>query len=190
MTELFARIPEDRIGVVIGENGGTKRAIEERSGTKLTVDVNDYSVSISSPQDADPWMAMKARDVVLAIGRGFSPERAFRLFKGENYLTILDMKNVTGKRNKAAMRRIRSRIIGTAGKARSRVEELSGCSVSVYGTHVALIGTAEQLEKGTRAMTMLLRGSEHSTVFGFLEGARRREIPDEEPEGGTVDPDL
>jgi ribosomal RNA assembly protein len=190
MTELFARIPEDRIGVVIGADGVTKKAIEERSGTSLKIDVDDYSVSITSPAKSDPWMAMKARDVVLAIGRGFSPERAFRLFKGETYLTILDMKDVTGKRNKAAMRRIRSRLIGTAGKARARIEQLSGCLVSVYGTHVALIGTAEQLERGTRAMTMLLRGSEHSTVFGFLEGARRRDIPDEGPEGGIEDKDL
>jgi ribosomal RNA assembly protein len=179
MTELFVRIPDDRMGVLIGPEGITKKAIEKRSGAVLEVDTDDSSVTITSPETADPWMAMKARDVVLAIGRGFSPQRAFRLFTGETYLTILDMKETTGKRNKNAMHRIRSRLIGTAGRARERLEELSGCLVSVYGSTVALIGTTEQLERGTRAMVMLLRGSEHSTVFGFLEGARRREGAEE-----------
>ncbi len=173
MTRLFVRIPEERIAVVIGAEGGTRKAIEERSGAKLQVDPDDSSVEITSPETADPWGAMKAHDVVVAIGRGFSPQRAFRLFTGENYLTVLDMKEVSGKRTKEAMRRIRSRLIGTSGRARERLEELSGCFVSIAGYHVALIGSVDELERGTRAMTLLLRGSEHSTVFGFLESARR-----------------
>ncbi|HUJ78029.1 MAG TPA: RNA-processing protein, partial [Thermoplasmata archaeon] len=44
---------------------------------------------------------------------------------------------------------------------------------SVYGSTVALIGEEEQLERGTRAIEMLLRGSEHSTVFHLLARLRK-----------------
>ncbi len=45
--------------------------------------------------------ALQARDIVLAIGRGFSPERAQRLLKDDTYLQVLDIKFTTGHRDKA-----------------------------------------------------------------------------------------
>jgi len=91
-----------------------------------------------------------------------------RLLQDDTYLGIIDIKQVTGKQSKSSMWRIRSRLIGTAGRARSRLEELSGCSVSVYGSTVALIGKEPELDRATQAVELLLRGSEHSTVFHLL----------------------
>jgi ribosomal RNA assembly protein len=172
MPTLFVRIPEDRIGVVIGPGGATKRHIELRTKSHLMIDPSDGAVSVEAPDEADPLGVMQARDVVLAIGRGFSPERAERLFKPDTYLGVIDIKRVTGRREKAQMWRIRSRLIGSDGKARHRVEELSGCSMSIYGNTVALIGQEAQLERATRAVEMLLRGSEHSVVFHMLARLR------------------
>jgi ribosomal RNA assembly protein len=172
MPVLFVRIPEDRVGVLIGTGGQTKTAIESRTSTSLDVDAGEGAVRVSAPDDGDPMGALQARDLVLAIGRGFSPQRAWRLTKENTYLGVIDIKRVTGKREKAAMWRIRSRLIGVGGRARSRMEDLSGCSISVYGNTVALIGDEKQLERATRAVEMLLRGSEHSVVFHML--ARQR----------------
>jgi ribosomal RNA assembly protein len=122
---------------------------------------------------------LKGRDIVQAIGRGFSPERAFRLLKDDVYLAVVDIKQVSGKRDKAAIRRIRSRVIGERGRARSRIEELSGCSMSVYGTTVALIGDEKQLERATRAVQLLLRGSEHAAVFHLLAHLRQEALAEE-----------
>ena len=96
-----------------------------------------------------------------------------RLLKENTFLGVLDIKLATGHHEKAALRRIRSRVIGTRGRARTRIEELSGCSMSVYGSTVALIGEEEQLERATRAVELLLKGSEHSTVFHLLARLRR-----------------
>ncbi len=198
MTEVFVRIPEERIAVLIGTGGAVKKAIEEKSGAHLDIDRDDNSVRVTAPPDVDPWGALKARDVVLAVGRGFSPERAFRLFRGEMYLEVLDMKQISGKRTKEAMRRLRARLIGERGRARERVEELSGCLVSVYGSAVALIGSAEQLDRGVRGVKLLIRGSEHGSVFSYLERARQRALTaPEEPtaseegigDGGDEGPD-
>ena len=172
MPVLFARIPEDRIGVLIGPGGRTKREIRSRTETEIDVDAEDGEVRIASP-DAEPMRALKARDIVVAIGRGFSPERAMRLLNDAAFLEVLDIKFTTGKREKDALRRIRARAIGTHGRARSRIEELSGCSMSVYGSTIALIGDEEQLARATRAVELLLKGSEHSTVFHYLARARR-----------------
>jgi ribosomal RNA assembly protein len=169
---LYVRVPEDRVAVVIGTGGRTRREIATRTATNVEIDAEEGEVQIDAP-DTDPMGALKARDIVLAIGRGFSPERAFRLLKENTYLGVLDIKFTTGKHEKAALRRIRSRVIGTRGRARSRIEELSGCSVSVYGSTVALIGEEEQLDRATRAVELLLKGSEHSTVFHLLARMRR-----------------
>jgi len=178
MPVLYARIPEDRIGVLIGSKGRTKQEIGRRTETSITIDAEDGEVRIEGP-DTDPIRAIKARDIVVAIGRGFSPERALRLLKDDAYLEVLDIKFTTGKREKDALRRIRARAIGSHGRARSRIEELTGCSMSVYGSTVSLIGDEEQLERAARAVGLLLKGSEHSTVFHFLARARRNAAVEE-----------
>jgi ribosomal RNA assembly protein len=194
MPVLYVRVPEDRIGVLIGPGGRTKREIATSTGAEIAIDAADGEVEVSSP-DSEPMQALKAHDIVVAIGRGFSPPRAMRLLKDNAYLAVLDIKFTTGKREKAALRRIRARAIGAHGRARSRIEELSGCSMSVYGSTIALIGDEEQLERGTHAVELLLKGSEHSTVFHYLVSARREAaveellgkkgpdaLPDDEPE--------
>ena len=172
MPTLYARIPEDRVAVIIGPGGRTKRAIASSTATEIEIDASEGEVCIRGP-DTDPMGVLKARDIVLAIGRGFSPERAMRLLKENTFFGVLDIKLATGKREKAALRRIRSRVIGTNGRARSRIEQLSGCSMSVYGSTVALIGEEEQLERATRAVELLVKGSEHSTVFHMLARMKR-----------------
>ncbi|HEV2316357.1 MAG TPA: KH domain-containing protein [Thermoplasmata archaeon] len=173
MPVVFLRIPDERLGVVIGGGGETKRAIESRTGTTIEIEEEEEAIRLVAPDTGDPIGLMKARDVVQAIGRGFSPERAFRLLKDDTYLGVIDIKQATGKRTKDAIWRIRSRVIGAGGRARQRLEELSGCAVSVQGATVALIGDERQLERGTRAVQLLLRGSEHSTVFRMLVHERR-----------------
>lgn len=175
MPTLYVRIPDDRIGVLVGTKGETKRELERRTGARVEIDPEEDAIRVSAPDDADPLGVLQARDVALAIGRGFSPARAFRLLAEGTYLSVLDIKQVSGKHEKAALRRIRARVIGVRGRARERIEELSGCAVSVYGSTVALIGREGELERAHKAVQLLLRGSEHNTVFRVLLRGRREE---------------
>ncbi|MCI4345685.1 MAG: KH domain-containing protein [Thermoplasmata archaeon] len=175
MPTMYVRIPEDRIGVLVGSGGETKRELEKRTGTTVAVDDEEDAIRVSAPDEQDPGGVLAARDIVLAIGRGFSPPRAFRLLKEGTYLAVLDIKQVSGKREKMAVRRIRARVIGVKGRARERLEELSGCAVSVYGSTVALIGEERELDRAQRAVQLLLRGSEHNTVFRLLLRGRRED---------------
>ncbi len=186
MPVLYVRIPDDRIGAVIGPGGATKRRLERATGSTISIEDEDEGVAIRAPDGADPIGVLRARDIVLAIGRGFAPERAERLLHEGTYLAVLDMKEMTGKRSKEALRRIRSRVIGREGRARDRLETLSGCSVSVYGRTVALIGDERQMDRARRAVTLLLRGSEHATVFRMLAHGRRTDALEEALRPGAM----
>lgn len=180
--EEFVRIPKERIGVLIGRKGSTKKKIEEITKTRIEVDSETGEVFISSTEKTDdPLAVWKARDVVMAIGRGFSPERAFRLFNEGEVLEIINLSDIIIGNEKNALPRIRGRIIGRKGRTREIIEEMSGADISVYGKTVAIIGNPIQVEIAKTAIEKLAKGSPHGTVYKYLE--RRKK--DLELEGGV-----
>jgi ribosomal RNA assembly protein len=164
------RIPQDRVGVLIGKEGETKAFIERRSKVRLTID-KEGEVTIDEANIEDPLMQLKIVDIVRAIGRGFSPQHAFRLFDDDEYFELIDIHDYIGKRSEQ-VRRVRARVIGSGGKTRRLIEDLTGANMSVYGETVGLIGNSAQMPVARVAVDMLLRGSEHATVYRFLERKR------------------
>ena len=110
--------------------------------------------------------------MINAIGRGFNPEIAELLLKGDYGLEILDITEFTGK-SKPNMIRLKGRVIGREGKSRKIVEELTECNISVYGKTIAIIGKSENLVNARKAVESLLQGSPHSNVYKWLEKRRR-----------------
>lgn len=168
----YVKVPAERVGVLIGPNGRTRRLIEQRVGVRIHVDSAENEVRVDDADGGNPLGALKAEEVVRAVGRGFSPERAFRLFSDDQYLHLFDLHDYAGKERKD-IRRLSSRVIGAEGKTRRILEELTGCVVSIYGHTVGIIGDAEGLETARAAVDMILSGSEHANVYRFLEGKRR-----------------
>ncbi|MFA4645893.1 KH domain-containing protein [Pyrococcus kukulkanii] len=172
--EEYVKIPKERIAVLIGKKGSTKREIERRTKTKIEVDSETGEVWITSTKETDdPLAVWKARDIVLAIGRGFSPERAFRLLNEGEYLEIINLTDIIIGNEKNALPRVRGRIIGRKGRTRQIIEEMSGASVSVYGKTVAIIGNPIQIEIAKTAIEKLARGSPHGTVYRYLERRKK-----------------
>jgi len=167
---MYARLPKERIGVAIGPSGEVKQEIERRTGTKLTLDSETGEVRIE--RGKDPLGALMAREVLNAIARGFSSERAFRLFKDDQFLEVIDIRDFAG-RSERALVRLKGRAIGERGRTRQILEETTDAHVSVYGKTIALIGTAEQLAVAREAVERLLGGAQHSSVYRFLERKRR-----------------
>ena len=170
----FLKIPRERVGVLIGPEGKTKKHIEDKLGVELQIDSEAGDVSITMAEKAeDPSMLFKAKDLVTAIGRGFSPEHAFRLVRDEEaMLDLIDLRSAFGKSD-ADIKRVQGRIIGMNGKTRQIIEELTDTSVSVYGHTVGIIGTIEQIQIAREAIEMLIKGSMHGTVYRFLHRKRR-----------------
>ncbi|MDX1533884.1 MAG: KH domain-containing protein, partial [Nitrosopumilaceae archaeon] len=123
--EKMIRIPTERIAVLIGKNGKTKSLIEESCSVTLDIDSQSGETLISGNGELDKIQPFKAVEIVSAIGRGFSPENAMTLLKGENTLHVIDLREFAGK-SPSQVERIKGRIIGEGGKARKNMENLSG----------------------------------------------------------------
>ncbi len=163
------KIPQDRVGVLIGAGGETMREIEERAEVRLDIDSETGSVRIE--KTGDPVVALKGPDIVKAIGRGFAPEDAFRLL--ETDMMLLDIIDIdAASRNQNDLRRHKGRLIGEDGRTRELMEELTGASVAIYGSTVGVIGGPEQVAAVREAAEMILDGAPHGSVYAFLERKR------------------
>ncbi len=172
--EAFIKIPKERIGVLIGPEGRTKKTIEERLSVELLIDSEAGNVQLTVKRDCtDPSVLFKAKDVITALGRGFSPENAFRLiYNEETMLEIIDLRIIFGKSD-SDIRRVKGRIIGMKGKTRRVIEQLTDADLAIYGHTVSIIGTLAQVNIAKEAIEMLIKGSMHRNVYRFLNKKRR-----------------
>lgn len=170
--EQIVRVPLERVGAVIGKEGATKKFLEAEMGVVLSVDSREGLVTVKSESalNSDPFSATR---VIEAIGRGFSPQRARRLLDEGITLDVIDLRDYAG-RSPNSLERIRGRVIGLKGKSRRVIEELTGCSLSVYGRTVAIIGEGNEVQLASDAVRALAKGSQHKTVYNTLQKARTK----------------
>ncbi len=162
--EHLARIPQDRIAVLIGKGGETRRMLEEACGASLEIDSKSGDVMADWEEGVDPVIRMKMPDVIVAIGRGLAPKRAVQLIQDEVFLRMYDIREWVGRQPNQT-RRMRSRLIGTNGRIRSLIEEMSNCEIAIYGSTVVVMGDNDGLALSTP----------HSTVLHGLEQDRKRQ---------------
>lgn len=188
MTErsINIKIPLERVGVLIGVRGHVKDTIEKRLGVKIIINSKDGDVNLTS-SDPDPSLLFRARDIVLTIGRGFSPEKAFKLLNEDINLCVIDLRELF--ESISDITRVKSRIIGKAGKTRRILEEETTTSISVYGYTVSIIGDLEHLEVAKEAVEMFIRGVLHRNVYKYLS-MKRNDLRKTEMELWKPTPEL
>ncbi len=164
----YLKIPMERVAVLIGHKGETKRELELRSHLRIDIDSESGEVIIDDHEVEDPLMCIKIENVVKAIGRGFSPENAFLLFDDDSDFFIFDLHDYVGKKP-SHIRRLKSRVIGREGKTKHVLEGLTGSKISIYGHTIALISDISRMDILKKAVDMLLTGSKHATVYRFIE---------------------
>jgi ribosomal RNA assembly protein len=174
--EKTVKIPIERVGVLIGKGGSTKKMLEKTYEAELQIDSKNGDVIIRSKSIKDATF-LKIMNVVEAIGRGFSPNRALRLEDPNMVIDVIDLREYSGK-SENALERIRGRIIGLHGKSRRVIEELTGCYFSIYGRTVAIIGEANEIKFAKEAVHMLASGSTHRSVYNVLQRARTKKKMD------------
>ena len=173
-SEQIVRVPMERVGALVGKDGAIKSEIERRCGVTLDIDGKTGETRISyQPEallEANPF---KAYDIVSAIARGFSPQRAFSLLQEERILTLVDLREYAGKSENALVR-IKSRLIGTDGKARKIIEELTQSEISIYGHTVAIIGDPDESKIAKEAIDKLAKGGTHKAAYELLQKYRTK----------------
>ena len=168
----YLKIPQNRVGALIGKNGDVKKSIEELTGTVLDIDSDDGTVYITPHEDMeDPLGVWNANHIVKAIARGFNPDVSMKLIHDDIYLEIIKLPLYIGK-SKKALARYKGRIIGTNGKTRELITELADVDMAVYGKTVSLIGEIDNVLVAKEAIEMILNGSRHKSVYSFLENKK------------------
>ncbi len=151
------RIPDERIPVLIGKNGKTKAMIQRLTHTKI--DIGEEATVEGEAVDV-----MTAESIIKAIGRGFSPEASEILCREDSTLEIIQL-----PKERKELNRIKSRLIGTKGKCRRNIENLTKTRISVFGKTVSVIGPYDNVRFVVEALQRLIKGDTHSSVYRFLE---------------------
>ncbi len=175
VSSQIVKIPLERVGALVGKEGIVKNEIEKRCSVALSIDGSTGDVQISydnaSLKEGDPF---KAQDVITAIARGFSPQRAFNLFEQGKGLSTIDLREYSGK-SENSLARIKARLIGSDGKARKLIEQLSETAISVYGHTVSIIGESDKTKVAEEAIVKLASGGTHKAAYQMLQKYRSKQ---------------
>ncbi len=171
MYEEEIKIPKDRIAVLIGEKGSTKKLLEKRTNTIIQIDSKEGDVNISG---GDNYNLFITKNIVKAIGRGFNPSIAIKLLSEDTYFELIDLTDFAGK-SKKKMDRLKSRIIGTRGKCRSTIERMTNTNIVIYGKTVSIIGQGPEVGLAKRVLEMILQGSQHGNAYLYIQKQKQRQ---------------
>jgi ribosomal RNA assembly protein len=164
----YLKIPMERVGVLIGPDGETRKKIEGFANINIEIDSKLGEISIDESKLKDPLLIIKIESIILAIGRGFSPEHAFHLLKEDYEFYLFDIRDYVGNKINHIVR-LKSRIIGKNGKTKNVLEHLTNSYISVYGHTIAIIACFENIDILKKAIDKLLSGSKHATTYRYIE---------------------
>jgi ribosomal RNA assembly protein len=167
----YVLIPKERIAVLIGKAGAVRKGIEKRGKVSITIDSESGEVAVTRKLTKDPSNALIALDIIRAVARGFSPQKAYKLWSPNIYLETIDLTEFLGPSGKA-LERVRARLIGREGKVRNYIARLTSVDIVIYGKTVSILGEADNASLAKEAMFKIIEGLPHNAVFKFLESRR------------------
>ncbi len=157
------RIPHDRIGILVGPKGETKRRLERAFGVKIRVDSSTGDVTIRGEDGYAVWKATKA---VKGIARGMNIDTVLELEEDDKDLEVINLGHLLP--NDRAIVRYKARIIGTHGAVKKTIEQKTGTKIVVHGKTVTILGKPENIYNAKRAIEMILEGAQINTVYKYL----------------------
>lgn len=133
---------------------------------KINISVKGNNVSIKG----DELREFVVAKILKAIDFGFDVEDAL-LLRSEKYsLEFINIKEHTRRKN---LEEVRGRVIGTDGRAKRTIAELTGGIVVVHDNKVGIIVDADHLEAACQGICSLIQGAKHGNVFSYLERQNR-----------------
>ena len=116
----------------------------------------------------DALQVIVAREIVKAFGRGFNFDDCLDLLDEEYFLEIININEFTVKsKNRQVI--LKGRVIGEGGITKKLIEKSAEVKLAIYGKTVSIIGKPHNIKIAKSAIEMILFGSEHNSVYRFLE---------------------
>jgi len=105
----------------------------------------DGSMSVSSTKKTwDPYIIIKARDMIKLIARSVPFDQAKRVLEDGVYCDVIKLKGLT--KNKERFVKRRQRLIGPNGMTLKALQLLTNCYILIQGTTVSAIGNFKDLK--------------------------------------------
>ncbi|MFX1303916.1 MAG: KH domain-containing protein [Promethearchaeota archaeon] len=165
------KIGKNRIAVLIGKDGVTKKEIEKKLGVKVNLNSKTGDCEILPQPENRNYMPLNiftAEKIVKAINRGFNPIKAMKLLEENHEFFTINLLESLGKSDKR-IKRIKGRVIGRNGEMRKAIERYAESFLSVYGKTISIIADYDNLQIARKAVRMLINGIPHHVVLRFLE---------------------
>ncbi len=165
------KVGKKRIAVLIGNQGETKKEIENKLGVRIDLDSKTGNCEVFPEiehKNYSPLNVYTAQKIINAISRGFNPIKAMKLLEETVDLEVINLISILGKSDKR-MTRIKGRLIGRNGEMRKAIERATESFISVFGKTVSIIADYEDLKVARKAVKMLINGIPHHVVLKFLD---------------------
>jgi len=146
-----------------------KAKLEKELKVKISFSGKDICIDSADGNAIDEYVAGQ---VIEAIELGFTSHQTLLLKDEEFILEKIHIKQLTKRHDLVS---IRARIIGTKGKTKEIIQNLSDCLISLYGNTVGIIGRAEDIKRAIRAIESIIHGQKQSRVYTFLERERTKD---------------
>lgn len=159
---------------IIGKNESNLERLEKELDVDL--DVGEFGeIKIESTNSLNEYIC---EEMLEALAVGFNIEEVVKLKDEEILFKKIILKNLV---KSSRINPIKGRIIGTGGKTKKVMEDLTETSIVIEEHSVGILGYAENVEIAGAAVDMLIHGAPHGVVYKYLERARskakERELP-------------
>ena len=137
-----------------------KKKLEEKLKIRIIVQKNFIII------DGNPLDEYEASIVLEAVNEGFPVETALNLIKEEIIFKKLNIKDYTKRKDISV---VRGRIIGTHGKTKKTLEQITDCSIKIKENNVSIIGHAEEVKNVITSIISIIRGAKQKNAYKYLE---------------------
>jgi len=161
-------LPSKRLARLQRGNAKALTDLEQKAGVEIFIQADsDGESTIEIDGDSEKeWLAEQA---LKAIDLGFEPKHAFKIFNDDYYLEEVDL-GLSMRGKDSAVARVKARIIGTGGKVKKKVEELSEAYLALSDDQrVGIIGEFDEVKAAKEAVIRIIEGSQHASVFDYLK---------------------